>query len=148
MRSKIMPCSPTMGNCSYAVRQCAPADQNCSGCDFLLQAFRCVMRDDIEGIVQCYRDTQEALGRRLLPASDVATRMRLSRDSKTYLAKRAKHTEAQYEALLAAGRTQWRAGERVRFYRSQQGVPVWLPDEADDASPISEEEEADEVEAS
>ena len=44
---------------------------------------------------------------------------RLSKDSKTYLAKRAKHTEAQYEALLAAGRTQWRAGERVRFYRSQ-----------------------------
>ena len=41
------------------------------------------------------------------------------------------------------------AGERVRFYRSQQGVPVWLPDEADDASPISEEEEeTDEVEAS
>jgi hypothetical protein len=27
-------------------------------------------------------------------------------------------------------------------------VPVWLPDEADDASPISDEEEADEVEAS
>ena len=48
----------------------------------------------------------------------------------------------------AAGRKQWLAGERVRFYRSQKGVPVWLPDEADDASPISEEEEeTDEVEA-
>jgi DNA polymerase, archaea type len=119
------------------------------GVRFLLQAFRCAMQDDIEGIVQCYRDTQEALRQRLLPASDVATRMRLSKDSKTYLATRAKHTEAQYEALLAAGRKQWRAGERVRFYRAPQGVPVWLPDEADDASPISdEEEEADEVEAS
>jgi DNA polymerase elongation subunit (family B) len=118
------------------------------GVRFLLQAFRYAMQDDIAGIVQCYRDTQEALRRRLLPASDVATRMRLSKDSKTYLAKRAKHTEAQYEALLAAGRKQWRAGERVRFYRAPQGVPVWLPDEADDASPISEEEEADEVEAS
>jgi len=118
------------------------------GVRFLLQAFLCAMHDDIAGIVQCYRDTQEALRQRLLPASDVATRMRLSKDSKTYLAKRAKHTEAQYEALLAAGRKQWRAGERVRFYRSQQGVPVWLPDEADDASPISDEEEADEVEAS
>jgi hypothetical protein len=104
------------------------------------------MQDDIAGIVQCYRDTQDALRQRRLPASDLATRMRLSKDSKTYLAKRAKHTEAQYEALLAAGRKQWRAGERVRFYRSQQGVPVWLPDEADDASPISDEEEADEVE--
>ncbi len=74
--------------------------------------------------------------------------MRLSKDSKTYLAKRAKHTEAQYEALLTAGRKQWRAGERVRFYRSQQGVPVWLPDEADDASPISDEEHEDETEES
>jgi len=52
------------------------------------------------------------------------------------------------EALLAAGRTQWRAGERVRFYRAQQGVPVWLPDEADDTSPIWDDEEADEVEGS
>jgi len=73
--------------------------------------------------------------------------MRLSKDSKTYLAKRSKHTESQYEALLAAGRKQWHAGERVRFYRSQQGVPVWLPDEADDASPISDEEDADEDQA-
>ena len=119
------------------------------GVRFLLQAFRCAMQDDIAGIVRCYHETQEALRQRLLPVSDVATRMRLSKDSKTYLAKRAKHTEAQYEALLAAGRKQWQAGERVRFYRSQKGVPVWLPDEADDASPISEEEEeADEVEAS
>jgi DNA polymerase elongation subunit (family B) len=118
------------------------------GVRFLLQAFRCAMQDDIAGIVQCYRETQEALRQRQLSASDVATRMRLSKDSKTYLAKRAKHTEAQYEALLVAGRKQWRAGERVRFYRSQKEVPVWLPDEADDASPISEEEEADEVEAS
>jgi len=115
---------------------------------FLLQAFRCAMHDDITGIVQCYWETQEALRQRLLPASDVATRMRLSKDSKTYLSKRAKHTEAQYEALLVAGRKQWRTGERVRFYRSQQGMPVWLPDEADDASPISEEEDGDEVEES
>jgi DNA polymerase, archaea type len=118
------------------------------GVRFLLQAFRCVMQDDIEGIVLCYRDTQDALRQRLLAASDVATRMRLSKDSKTYLAKRAKHTEAQYEALLAAGRKQWRAGERVRFYRAPQGVPVWLPDETDDASPISDEENEDEDEES
>ena len=118
------------------------------GVRFLLQAFHCAMQDDIAGIVQCYRETQEALRQRRLPVSDVATRMRLSKDSKTYLAKRANHTEAQYEALLAAGRKQWQAGERVRFYRSQQGVPVWLPDEADDASPISDEEHEDEAEES
>src|SRR5205085_1145899 len=81
------------------------------GVRFLLQAFRCAMLGDVAGIVQAYQETQEALRLRLLPASDVATRMRLSKDSKTYLARRAKHSEAQYEALLAAGRTQWRAGE-------------------------------------
>ncbi len=113
---------------------------------FLLQAFRCAMLGDVAGIARAYQETQEALRLRLLPASDVATRMRLSKDSKAYLARRAKHTEAQYEALLAAGRTQWRAGERVRFYRAQNGAPVWLPDEADDASPIQDEEEADEGE--
>jgi DNA polymerase, archaea type len=118
------------------------------GVRFLLQSFRCAMQNDIEGIARCYQETQEALRQRRLPASDVATRMRLSKDSTTYLATRAKHTEAQYEALLAAGRTQWRAGERVRFYRAQHGAPVWLPDEADDASPISDEEDADEVEGS
>jgi hypothetical protein len=116
------------------------------GVRFLLQAFRCAMQGDIAGIAQAYQETQETLRLRLLPASDVATRVRLSKDSKTYLAKRAKHTEAQYEALLAAGRTQWRAGERVRFYRAQHGASVWLPDEADDASPIQDEEEADELE--
>ena len=94
------------------------------------------------------RKRKRRLRQRRLPVSDVATRMRLSKDSKTYLAKRAKHTEAQYEALLAAGRKQWRAGERVRFYRSQRGVPIWLPEEADDASPISDEEDADEAEES
>ena len=118
------------------------------GVRFLLQAFRCAMQGDVAGIARCYQETQEALRRRLLPASDVATCMRLSKDSKAYLATRAKHTEAQYEALLAAGRTQWRAGERVRFYRAQHGAPVWLPDEADDASPVSDEEDIDEVEGS
>src|SRR6266852_2240970 len=118
------------------------------GVRFLLQAFRCAMQGDIAGIARAYQETQEALRLRLLPASDVTTRVRLSKDSKTYLARRAKHTEAQYEALLAAGRTQWRVGERVRFYRAQHGASVWLPDEADDASPIQDEEDADEPEGS
>jgi DNA polymerase I len=118
------------------------------GVRFLLQAFRYAMQGDVAGIARAYQETQEALRCRLLFASDVATRMRLSKDSKTYLARRAKHTEVQYEALLAAGRTQWRVGERVRFYRAQHGAPIWLPDEADDASPIQDEEEADEPEGS
>src|SRR5260370_10857329 len=118
------------------------------GVRFLLQAFRCAMQDDIAGIVRCYRETQEALRRRLLPASDVATRMRLSKDARTYLSTRPKQREAQYEALLAAGRTGWRVGERVRFYRAQNGSTVWLPDEADDISPLSDGEDTDASEGS
>ncbi len=105
---------------------------------FLRQAFLSAMQGDIAGIERCYRETQEALRRRMLPTSDVATRMRLSKDASTYLKTRARHAEAQYEALLAAGRTQWHAGERVRFYRAQSRAAVWLPDEADDISPLSQ----------
>jgi DNA polymerase elongation subunit (family B) len=82
---------------------------------FLRQAFLHAMQGNIPEIERCYRETQKALRRRMLPASDVATRMRLSKDARTYLATRAKHAGAQYEALLAAGRTNWHAGERVRF---------------------------------
>jgi hypothetical protein len=99
------------------------------------------MQDDIVGVVRCYRETQEALRCRTLPASDVTTRLRLSKDSKTYRATRTKHKESQYEALLAAGRTTWHVGEHVRFYRSQHSAFVWIPDEADDVSPLSFEEE-------
>ncbi len=111
---------------------------------FLRQAFHCAMNGDVAGIQHYYQETQEALRRRLLSASDVATRMRLSKDFKTYLAVRAKHMEAQYEALLAAGRTQWRAGERVRFYRAQNGTSVWMPEDADDISPLTDDDEVGE----
>ena len=38
------------------------------GVRFLLQAFHCAMQDDIEGIVQCYRETQEACGKDNYPS--------------------------------------------------------------------------------
>ena len=38
----------------------------------------------LAGIARAYQKTQEALRHRLLPASDVATCMRLSNDSKSY----------------------------------------------------------------
>jgi hypothetical protein len=103
------------------------------------------MEGDIAGIERCYLGTQRALRERLLSASDVATRIRLSKDSRTYLASRGRHMEPQYETLLAAGRTQWRAGERVRFFKAESGEAVWLPDEADDVSPIADEEEMTEA---
>ncbi|GHO71638.1 hypothetical protein KSC_105300 [Ktedonobacter sp. SOSP1-52] len=108
---------------------------------FLRQALRCVMQGDLVGVAQGYQDTLRALRTRSLPASDVATRFRLSKDAQTYLAGRARQKEAQYEALLLAGRRQWKSGEHVRFYRASTGTPVWLPDDIDDISPLEDAEE-------
>src|SRR3989440_6391061 len=114
---------------------------------FLRQALQHVMLGDVAGVKACYQETVEALSRRLLPAADVAAQVRLSKTPQAYLAARAKHPEAQYEALLSAGRTQWTVGERVRFYRTQEGRYTWLPQEADDAPLASNElEEEDELE--
>ncbi|WP_201380346.1 3'-5' exonuclease [Ktedonobacter sp. SOSP1-52] len=108
---------------------------------FLRQALRCVMQGDLVGVEQGYQETLRALRTRSLPTSDVATRFRLSKDAQTYLAGRARQKEAQYEALLLAGRRQWKSGEHVRFYRASNGTPVWLPDDIDDISPLEDAEE-------
>jgi DNA polymerase I len=92
-------------------------------------------------VKRCYQETRRALQKRSLPASDVATRLRLSKDGQTYLASRARQKEAQYEALLLARRKQWRVGEHVRFYRASNGTPVWGADDVDDISPLEEHEE-------
>ena len=45
-----------------------------------------------------------------------------------YLASRERRRELAYEAMLAAGRTTWRAGERVRVYRAVGGEGRLAPD--------------------
>ncbi len=44
------------------------------------------------------------------------------------------HEVKNYESLLAAGRTRWYPGERVRYYRTRNKKYVWLPDENEEAS--------------
>jgi hypothetical protein len=90
----------------------------------------------VVGARQAYLETLAALRARALPATDVATRVRLSKSAEAYLASRSRQREAQYEALLAAGRTTWRQGERVRHYKAMGGGYVWLPDETDE--PLAE----------
>ncbi len=111
---------------------------------FLREALVCVMCGDIAGIEQGFQDTIRAVREHQLPASDVATRVRLSKTPQVYLAARKHHTEGQYEALLAAGRKHWTAGERVRFYRTQSGANVWIPEESDEA-PLAFAEHEDEA---
>lgn len=69
-----------------------------------------------------------------LPASDMGTRVRLSKTPESYLSSRASHPEPQYEALLAASRSRWFPGERVRFYRARGKAYVWLPESTEDTT--------------
>jgi DNA polymerase, archaea type len=101
---------------------------------FLRQALFCTLTNDIPGARKAFLDTITALRRRSLPATDLGARVRLSKTPEAYLALRASHPEPQYEALLAAGRTRWYTGERVRYYRTRNKTYVWLPDENEEAS--------------
>ncbi len=99
---------------------------------FLRQALFYTMTGDVVGVRNAFLETAHALRHRLYTATDVAARVRLSKTPESYMAARAGHSEQAYEALLAAGRAQWTPGERVRFYRSQSGVSVWVPDEGEE----------------
>src|SRR6266568_991049 len=101
---------------------------------FLRQALFCTLTNDIPGVRKAFLDTVSALLSRSLPATDLGARVRLSKTPEAYLASRASHPEPQYEALLAAGRTRWYPGERVRYYRTRNKTYVWLPDENEEAS--------------
>ncbi len=91
------------------------------------------MTNDIPQLYQTFQQTVDDLRKRRLPASDLGARVRLSKTPEAYQAARGGHPEPQYEALLAAGRTRWHPGERVRFYRTGLGAYTWLPEEADEA---------------
>ena len=100
------------------------------------------MTGNVVGVRNTYLQTAEALRQRTFPASDVAARVRLSKSPEVYQARRVGHAEQAYETLLAAGRTRWAPGERVRFYRAVGGASVWIPDESEEIS-FDETGEAD-----
>lgn len=99
---------------------------------FLRQALFYTMTGNVVGVRSAFLETAQALRHRQYTATDVAARVRLSKTPEAYMAARAGHSEQAYESLLAAGRAQWTPGERVRFYRSQSGVSVWVPDEGEE----------------
>lgn len=99
---------------------------------FLRRALLSTMTGDVVAVRKVYLETTEALRQRTFPATDVAARVRLSKSPEAYQSNRAKHSEQAYEALLAAGRTTWAQGERVRFYRVPGGVSIWVPDESEE----------------
>jgi DNA polymerase elongation subunit (family B) len=99
---------------------------------FLHEALHCALVGNIEGVRSAFLNTVNALRKRTLSARDVAMSVRLSKTPDAYLESRAGHREQHYEALLAANRTNWSPGERIRVYRAQGGASVWLPDEMDE----------------
>ena len=101
---------------------------------FLRQALLCLLTSDIPGLHRAFLDTVTAIRGCTLPASDMGTRVRLSKTPESYQSVRASHPEPQYEALLAAGRASWFPGERVRFYRARGKAYVWLPEASEDTT--------------
>lgn len=101
---------------------------------FLHAALRCTLTGDVAGVRDAFLTTVNALREQSLPTVEVATRVRLTKRPESYRRTRERHREFAYEALLAAGRDEWRVGKRVRCYRGPGGQPVWLPDERDDGA--------------
>ena len=95
---------------------------------FLHSALHYTLLGDCQGLQQLYLETVAALRTRKFTPFEVAIVARLRKTSEEYAQSRPQRREAQYDALLTAGRTHWRTGERVRFYRAEGGATVWLPD--------------------
>jgi DNA polymerase I len=95
---------------------------------FLRRAIRCLLTGDIPGVRVAYLDTVQALRHHTLPTREVASLVRVTKTPEEYAAVRAERRELTYEALLAAGRTTWRLGERVRVYRTRRGTGGVVPD--------------------
>jgi DNA polymerase elongation subunit (family B) len=102
---------------------------------FLRRAVEALLRSDVRGVRQAYRDTVAALRRRDLSTHDVSSRVRLTKTPREYLATRDSRRELPYEALLTNGRDRWTPGERVRVYRARGGRAGLLLDMDDDAAP-------------
>ena len=101
------------------------------GEQFLKEALGLTLIGDTEGLRDLYLRTVTALQERRLSPKEVAIVARLTKTYEQYQEKRKRIREAPYEALIAAGRTGWRVGERVRFYRAEGNQAVWIHDEPD-----------------
>jgi DNA polymerase elongation subunit (family B) len=98
------------------------------GEQFLADAMPFILAEDPAGLRALYVDLVERLRRHAVPARDLCVTMPLTKAPDRYRA--AKRREEAYEVVLAAGRTTWRAGERVRYYQAVGGKKKLLDDPA------------------
>lgn len=100
---------------------------------FLRRAVRCLLAGDVAGVREVYVSTVMALRRRQVPTMELASHVRLTKDSAQYGALRERRRELPYEAMLAAGRKTWVSGEHIHVYRAVGGRAGLLPEpEPDD----------------
>jgi len=96
---------------------------------FLRRALQHLLADDVPGVRDAYVDTVRALRRRELPTWQLSSRVRLTKPPEQYRVTRDARREWPYEAMLAAGRTEWRRGDRIRVYRTANGAAALAPDD-------------------
>ena len=99
------------------------------GQSFLRRAINRLLTGDVAGVQDVYVETIDALRAREVTTHDVSSRVRLTKSPERYAALREHRRELMYEALLARGVTTWRAGDKVRVYRSRSGWSHLLTDE-------------------
>jgi DNA polymerase I len=88
---------------------------------FLRSAITHLLSGDIPGVRDRYLRMTAALRARALSTYEVSSRVRLTKSPAAYERSRARRRELPYEALLAAGQTQWRESDHVRVYRKPNG---------------------------
>jgi DNA polymerase elongation subunit (family B) len=88
---------------------------------FLRRALTALLAGDVPAVRDAYLASADALRTRALPTADVCARVRLTKTPAEYGALRGERRELTYEAMLAAGRTHWSTGERIRVYRATGG---------------------------
>jgi DNA polymerase elongation subunit (family B) len=86
---------------------------------FFREAITKLLGGDVSGVRDAYLVLLDRLRRRELPTLDVSKLERLTKTPAEYAA--AGRREQKYEAMLANGRTVWRADDRVRVYRKRNG---------------------------
>jgi DNA polymerase elongation subunit (family B) len=101
---------------------------------FLRRAIELLLLGRVAELRDVYVATLDALRRREVPTREVSSLVRLTKSPAEYRATRESRCELPYEAMLAAGRTTWSVGDKVRVYRTQTGAGG-LIDEFEDKDP-------------
>ncbi len=86
---------------------------------FVARAIRALLEGRPEAARAAYLETVAALRERRVPVEELASSVTLTKSPTEY--RSSGRSEEQYEVLIASGRTDWRPGERVTFYRARGG---------------------------